>query len=255
MCILPFPIKTVEKTRIFVLPSEDGLRQMTFYKNNVDSPDENLMILPFPGPKSVQLHKVRYKALFHDLASSVWRIPTPSMNMYASIPMTRSLAATALPVIEHGSYLVSIAETLDDIHRANPLVFDIPESLFPFFRNHYTSDFGYLICKMKEGLNKYEPLCYSHASMLGKKLFVPTLHYHNHNGRIDTEHADWDHLIYSLSTKEEANMKYKSYKTNKVDWRKFPEGYQHTVHQMVRCAEIEGHYPNKDIAFELEYGT
>jgi hypothetical protein len=251
MCIVPFPVNSIESTKIFVLPSEDKKRQMTFYKNDVDSIEENMMILPFPNPKSLQLHKIRYKAMFDDLESSVWKISTRSYEMvYAMAPMSRCASLEYIPVISHGSYLISIAEKLEDLSRINPTVFDLPEGIFDFFRNHYNSQFGYLVCKLKEGKSKYEPLCYSHQA-LPDKLFVPTLHYHNHNGKVDTDKADWDHLIYSLGTGEEANMKYKSYKSNKVDWRKFPEGYQHSVHSLIRCAAIEGNYPNKDLAFQL----
>lgn len=250
MCIVPFPVNSIESTNIFVLPSEDKKRQMTFYKNHVDSIHENIMILPFPGAKSLQLHKVRYKAMFNDLRSSVWKIPEQRYEIMEMSSPLRAASAASLPVISHGSYLLSIAETLEDLHRINPTVFDLPEGIFDFFRKHYNSQFGYLVCKLKEGKSEYEPLCYSHEA-IPTKLFVPTLHYHNHNGRINTEKADWDHLIYSLGTSEQANMEYKSYKTNKVDWRKFPEGYQHDIHKMVRCASISGFLPNKDIAFEL----
>ena len=251
MCIVPFPVNSIESTKIFVLPSEDRKRQMTFYKNDVDSLDENMMILPFPNAKSLQLHKIRYKAMFDDLASSVWKIQTQRYEMIMESPMYRCSASLQyIPVISHGSYLISIAETLQDLNRINPTVFDLPDGIFDFFQQHYNSDFGYLVCKLKEGKSKYEPLCYSHEAY-PNKLFVPTLHYHNHNGVVDTKTADWDHMIYSLDTTEQANMEYKSYKTNKVDWRKFPEGYQHDVHKMVRCASISGHFPNKDLAFEL----
>ncbi len=257
MCIVPFPVNSIESTKIFVLPSMDRKRQMTFYKNDVDSIDENLMILPFYGSQSLQLHKVRYKAMFDDLKKSVFQPPTRSYPMY-EIAATASLSRSfePLPVISHGSYLVSIAETLNDLKRVNPTVFDLPPDILPFFANHYTSDFGYLVCKLKEGKHNYEPLCYSHSLMSNGKLFVPTLHYHDHGQGAKTDKADWDHIIYSVGTTKMANRDYMSYKENKLLWNRFPEEYRVGKDSPVRCAEIYGNYPNKDIVFELEvHGT
>jgi hypothetical protein len=257
MCIVPFPVISISSTKLFVLPSVDRKRQMTFYKNTVDSKDENLMILPFPNAKSLQLHKIKYKALFDDLKQSVFQPPTRSWGLY-EMNMTRSLCSTAsfLPVISHGSYLVSIAETLEELNRINPTVFDLPEGIFDFFRKHYTSEFGYLVCKLKEGKQLYEPLCYSHSLLSNGKLFVPTLHYHDHGQGAKTDEADWDHVIYSLGTTKMANREYLSYKENKLLWNRFPEEYTLGKEFPVRCAEIYGNYPNKDVVFELEvHGT
>jgi hypothetical protein len=255
MCIVPFPVHSISSTNLFVLPSVDGKRQMTFYKNNVDSMEENLMILPFPNSKSVQLHKIKYKALFDDLKKSVFQPPTRSYGMY-DMYATRSLTASLnhyIPVINHGSYLVSICENLQDLNRVDPSVFTLPPSIFPFFAKHYNSSFGYLVCRLKEGKHEYEPLCYSHDVLEEKKLFVPTLHYHDHGkGNVKTDEADWDHKIYSCGTTKMANRDYLSYKENKLLWKRFPEEYQLGPLKPIRCAEIYGNYPNKDIAFELE---
>lgn len=254
MCIVPFPVHTITATNLFVLPSTNGKRQMTFYKNNVDSIAENLMILPFPNPKSLQLHKVRYKAMFDDLAKSVFKPPQRSYSY--DISMMRCAASASLeyiPVINHGSYLVSICEKIEDLARVNPTVFKLPPAIFPFFATHYNSNFGYLVCRLKEGKNEYEPICYSHDILAETKLFVPTLHYHDHgDGPVNTDKADWDHKVYSCGTTKGANREYMSYNENKLLWKRFPEEFQLGINRPIRCAEIEGHYPNKDIAFELE---
>lgn len=252
MCIVPFPVNTITATKLFVLPSTNGKRQMTFYKNNVDSIAENLMILPFPNPKSLQLHKIRYKAMFDDLAKSVLK---PQRSYSYDMPMLRCASASLeyIPVINHGSYLVSICEKIEDLTRVNPTIFKLPPAIFPFFAKHYNSNFGYLVCRLKEGKNEYEPICYSHDILQEKKLFVPTLHYHDHgDGTVKTEEADWDHKIYSCGTTKQANREYMSYTSNKVLWKRFPEEFQLGPNRPIRCAEIEGYYPNKDIAFDVE---
>jgi hypothetical protein len=257
MCIVPFPIHSISSTKLFVLPSVDKNRQMTVYQNNVDSIDENLMILPFPDPKSLQLHKVKYKAMFDDLAKSVFKPPTRSFGMnemVATASLSRSFQGY-IPVISHGSYLVSIAESLDDLKRINPTVFDLPPDLLPFFAKHYTSEFGYLVCKLKEGKHEYEPLCYSHSLHSSKKLFVPTLHYHDHGKGAKTDHADWAHKIYSCGTTPMANRDYLSYKENALRWNRFPDEFKLGKDIPVRCAEIWGSYPNKDIVFEIAHNA
>ena len=253
MCIIPGPITSVNQTKLFVLPNRNRTRQMTFYMNSVDSPDENMMILPVPNIETLDLHTVKYKGLFRDLRSSVGKIPTRSYDF----GLTRSLSASAsfqetLPVFEHGSYLVSVAPTLEDLSRLNTSVFELPPDIFTFFAKHYTREFGYLCCKLKEGKADYEPICYSHRLHSNGKLFVPTLHYHNHGGHANTQSADWDHMIYSVGTTKHANYDYYSHNENKVAWKKLPEEFRHAVTSPVRCASISGYQENRDIAFALE---
>lgn len=252
MCIVPFPVNSISSTHLFVLPSTDRKRQMTFYKNDIDSIAENLMILPFPNPTSLKLHTIKYKAMFDDLSKSVYK---PSQRSYFyNMDLTRSCSASLeyIPVISHGSYLVSICEKIEDLARVNPTVFTLPKTLMTFFAKHYNRQFGYLVCRLKEGKHTYEPLCYSHDLLNEEKLFVPTLHYHDHgDGDVKTDLADWDHKIYSCGTTKQANREYMSYKENKLLWKRFPEEFQLGVNIPVRCAEIEGNYPNKDIAFEI----
>ncbi len=253
MCIIPGPIQSVSDTKIFVLPNANKSRQLTFYMNSVKTPEENMMILPVPNIQSLQLHTVKYKALFKDLKSSVYRIPERSYDYY---PIENSLRCAAsiepLEVISHGSYLVSIAPTLEDLFRLDTSVFEFSQELYSFFSKHYSREFGYLCCKLKEGKQDYEPISYSHNLHSCGKLFVPTLHYHNHHGKIDTQKADWDHLIYSAGTLKEANLKFLSNSENKVRWKKLPEGFQYAESMPIRCAELTGNQQNRDIAFSLE---
>jgi hypothetical protein len=250
MCIIPGPIQSVTNTKIFVLPNQDKTRQLTFYMNSVETPDDNMMILPVPNIQSLQLHTVKYKALFKDLGNSVYRIPErPYMPYYGENMLRCASVIEPLEVISHGSYLVSIAPTLEDLFRLDMSVFEFSQELYDFFAKHYTREFGYLCCKLKEGSQEYEPISYSHNIHSSGKLFVPTLHYHNHYGKIDTQNADWDHLIYSAGTLKEANLKFISNSENKVRWKKLPEGFQYAESAPIRCAELTGNQHNRDIAF------
>jgi hypothetical protein len=252
MCIILGEVHRVSKTKLFALANKDKSRQMTFYSNVVATPDENMMILPVPGEGPIELHKIPYKNLFEDLQKSV----TSTHREFSSNYLSRSLSASASPretlqVFNHGSYLVSIAPQIEDLLRLDESVFDFTPELFDFFAKHYTREFSYICCVLKPGTKEYEPLCYSHPLHSSGRLFVPTLHYHNHGGQVHTHDADWDHLIYSVGTEEKANLGFTSNYYNNVNWSHFPKEFQKLNVSSVRCSKIQGHYPNKDISFGL----
>ena len=252
MCIILGEVSKVSKTKLFVLANKEKTRQMTFYSNVVGSPDENMMILPVPGDGPIELHRIDYKSMFDDLKSSVTSTYRDNSRNYLS----RSLSASASPretleVFSHGSYLVSIAPQIEDLMRLEKSLFSFTPEMFEFFAKHYNREFSYICCVLKPGIQKYEPLCYSHDIHSSGRLFVPTLHYHDHGSHIDTHNADWDHLIYSVGTEEKANRGYTSNYYNNVNWKYFPRDFQKMDVSSIRCAEIHGHYPNKDISFAL----
>lgn len=253
MCIVLGEVYKVAKTKLFVLANKDKTRQMTFYSNVVGTPERNMMILPVPGNGDVELHRMDYKTMFGDLKRSVtslYRAPF-SNHMTRSVLSASLSPRETLEVFNHGSYLVSIAPHLDDLVRLDKTLFEFTPELYYFFAKHYNREFGYVCCVLKAGTKEYEPLCYSHPLHSSGRLFVPTLHYHKHGGHVHTESVDWDHMIYSVGTEEKANRGYSSNYSNEVDWTYFPKDYQKLNVSSVRCAEITGHYPNKDISFAL----
>lgn len=252
MCIILGEVNRVSKTTLFALSNEEKTRQLTFYSNVVSTPDENMMILPVPGDGPLELLRIPYENLFQDLKKSVTRTRREMSSNYLS----RSVVASASPretleVFNHGSYLISIAPQIEDLLRLNESIFDFTPELFDFFANHYTREFSYICCVLKPGTKEYEPLCYSHPLHSTGRLFVPTLHYHPHGGKVHTEAADWDHLIYSVGTEEKANLGYTSNYYNNVAWNHFPKEFQKRTVSSIRCSEIKGNYPNKDISFGL----
>ncbi len=254
MCIILGPVHRVSQTKLFVLPNNSKTRQMTFYSNAVSTPKQNMMILPVPNSNdSIELHTIRYKSMFQDLKKSVKSLyeTPPSNYLTRSLHASASLRHDTLEIIAHGSYLVSIAPQLEDLLRLNTSVFELTPEVYHFFGSHYNREFSFLCCVLKKGQEAYEPLCYSHPLHSSGRLFVPTLHYHNHDDYVDTDTADWDHTIYSVNTEEKANRGYTSNYYNTVKWGQFPEDYQKLNVTSVRCAEIQGNYPNKDISFAV----
>jgi hypothetical protein len=250
MCIILGEVTRVSKTKLFVLPNKDKSRQMTFYSNQVGTPEQNMMILPVPCDGPIELHRIEYKKLFGDLKRSVISTTRSETAGY----LTRSASASpheTLEIFDHGSYLVSIAPQIEDLFRLDKSLFEFTPELFDFFAKHYNREFSYICCILKPGTKEYEPLCYSHPLHSSGKLFVPTLHYHNHGGSIETDTADWDHLIYSVTTSEKANLGFTSKYSNEVEWSHFPKEFQKEKVNSIRCSKIEGYHPNKDIAFEI----
>jgi hypothetical protein len=255
MCIILGPVESVSKTKLFVLPNKEKTRQMTFYSNNVNTSQTNMMILPVPtgGENLIELHTIKYPNLFEDLKESVQSTYRPHLERNY---LSRSLYASASPrdtleIFDHGSYRVSIAPQLEDLLRLDMRVFELTPDLYHFFARHYNREFSFLCCVLKPGVHSYEPLCYSHPLHSSGKLFVPTMHYHVHDGKVETESADWDHLIYSTNTSERANLGFTSNYNNELSWKRFPEEYQKLKVTSVRCAKLSGHQKNQDISFEL----
>ena len=65
MCIIAGEVRRVAGTKLFVMPSSDGRRQITVYSNKVDTPGANVMCLPVPNPESIEFETV-YNDLFKD---------------------------------------------------------------------------------------------------------------------------------------------------------------------------------------------
>ena len=253
MCIILGQVNSVSQTKIFTLTNKNKTRQMTFYSNAVNTPEENMMILPVPTKNgSIELVKHDYKDLFQDLRKSVKEIVShdPNWGLMRSAALA-SDTRKPLEVILHGSYYCSIAPTFEDLARLDSGYFDMTPELLEFFAKNYNREFSYLCCVLKPGLEAYEPLCYSHPMHSSGKLFVPTLHYHVHDSTIHTDTADWDHLLYSVGTVERANRGFVSNYNNEIHWKKFPEEFQKLQVASVRCAKISGNFKNQDIGFEL----
>lgn len=244
MCIISGPIRDVSSTKIFVLPNVDFSRQMTVYSNSVDSPGNNLMILPVPNSRTIQFHEMKYEDLFQDLMNSVCS-NSFSISASASAP-TRGF----LQVFEHASYYVSVAHSVEELFQLDTAVFRLTDDLYKFFRHFYDDGFGFVCCVLRPGIRNYEPLCYSHG-IQGDRLFVPTRHYHvETDGSVDTFKADWDHLIFSAATKKSANRNYDSYPENAVAWSRLHPEFRWNEEVPIRCMEIKGMGRNYDVVLE-----
>jgi hypothetical protein len=69
MCIISGPVISVNSTKILALPSNDGTRQLTVYRNAVATPESNAMCLPCPNPETIEFESVP-KDIFSQCSSS-----------------------------------------------------------------------------------------------------------------------------------------------------------------------------------------
>jgi hypothetical protein len=203
MCIILADVEHVNATKIFTCLTNDRTRQFLVYSNEVETDEEeNVMILPVPHPHSVNFVNLsKYPKLFDDLESNFVKSRRDSHHMYASLSRSASLERSTLVVHSVGSYSASIVPSVDDFDRLDTTHFTLPHDLETILRTTYDSQFGFLVCKLKQGSHSYHPFAYIHDTHTSNLLFIPTLHYHPHvYGSSTTNDADWDHTIYSAGT-------------------------------------------------------
>jgi hypothetical protein len=259
MCIISDTVKHVAQTKLFTCPYNKNSRQMTVYSNKVHSlSDTNTMILPVPNPNSIEFVNLeKYPKFFDDCENSFYRIPSYSYNAYATRSLECGIASLSAPLKVHsvGSYDVSIVNHVPEFSRLNPLYFTIGDNLIDMLSKTYGSEFGYLVCKLKEGDHDYHPFAYTHDLHTNSKVFLPTLHYHLHEySSSSKKYADWDHLIYSIGTSLKQDYEYR-FSSHKVKFSKLPEKVRSMKEQtMTRCTMI-GDYPNKDMWLDCKDTT
>ena len=285
MCIISGPVLSVNSTKILALPSRNGKRQLTVYRNAVATPDSNAMCLPVPNPNSVKFETVP-KDIFSQCASSFDIVYPRGLTLSAG-GANFSAKGGALPVQSHGSYEVVLVPSMDDLERVPSHFTVLSSEVKEFLNASYPTNFGVLLCKLKQGSADYEPFAYSHDIQANTQLFFPTKHYHvqNHSehgathdeepgwagafggsllgggqlmgvpGRkmpqlVNTRFADdWDHEIYSAQTPTwcHESSKKRMRNTNEINWSKMPNEFNFGESLVLRCKELVGHGANVDI--------
>ncbi len=236
MCCFTATIEDILGTSIFVGPVV-GRRQFVIYHNRVrlhEVIDQNgpyaAMILPFPTRGGLvhllDLSAEPHRSIFQDLRCA---FPVDEMELSGTSSTSSSSSSSSgsrlLEVTRVGSYMVSVAHSLQDLDRADGSVFRLPPALGDIFRSRYGVGFGFIIAAFWNDLEKH-PLGYIH-DRAEETLFVPTRHYHDghsvyvdapstefvmENGRwVDAEMHKFDHEIFSLNTDAGAGLSVKDF--------------------------------------------
>ncbi len=180
MCIISQPVNTVSDTNILVAIDDTQSRQLVVYSNKVDNiSDANAMILPVPNPATVSFHNLGiYPNMFKDMSKAFRSKVASISNSYSYSYSTNSVPRT-LEVFNVGSYKVSLAKNLGELRLVDSRVFNLSEGCEDMLKD-YPSGFGFIICKLASGVEKYHPFGYSHDIINKTTIFVPTKHYHSH---------------------------------------------------------------------------
>ena len=282
MCVISGPIVSVSATKIFAIPSKDGKRQLVAYANSVDSPADNLMILPIPGGvESVRFENVP-KELFQQCKTS-FALPRGGRE-FGYLAANCDSAGPDLVIHSHGSYEVVMVPSIADCARI-PAHFARPtQEVLSFLQATYVvpsemkrSRVGFLFCRLRPGAVDYEPFAYSHA-IEGGSLFIPTMHFHKHPASPSMEyknlydaafapvaipsrrtaHVDkmWDHAIYVAGCAvnpviASPTLRFPSPK-NLVNWSVVSPDFAWGPGCRLSAMEIEGsQIPNQDLVLPL----
>jgi hypothetical protein len=254
MCIISGPVTSVNSTKLLCLPSKNRKRQLTIYSNKVMTQEANIMCLPVPNPHSVNFEQVP-KDIFVQCEDSFDYMLSRSDDSDDDID--------DLPIISHGSYEVVLLHSMKHFGRI-PAKFNILTSeVIHFLQQSYTSEFGLLLCRLKEGYADYEPFAYSHDIQSNGSLFFPTKHYHVHSTNhsnvgstnVDKYAYDWDHDIYSICTdvKQHSSPRKRIQSKNNICWDDIPTEFQLGSDMSMRCNEIVDKYLNVDIQMPIVY--
>jgi hypothetical protein len=187
MCIIQGEVLQVASTKIFVA-DVDNQTQLTVYSNNVLLPNGKTaaMILPFvQGPNfkvlNLQNHQNIFDILKHMFVSNL---------RFRGGNLSTNSAPDCLPIIQIGSYDVTIIPSFQDFHRLQYGHFQLEPDVGTLLGNFYANNYGFLVCKLRQNAS-FHPIGYTSNKLSKGTFFVPTKHYHKPN-----EHADWDHSIY-----------------------------------------------------------
>jgi hypothetical protein len=174
-------IKNVSGTKLFCGVNRENTRQITIYANTVDNISKNnAMVLPVPFPNSVIFHNLEnYKDFFSECERCFYNV-----NNSLEYSITNNIADSnknTLDVYNVGSYKVSLACSLQDLQHVDTSVFELSNGLKKILNKHYSNPiFGFIICKLVDGNEKYHPFAYSH-NIANEKIFIPTRHFHDEN--------------------------------------------------------------------------
>jgi hypothetical protein len=266
MCIISGPVNSVDATKILAIPSSNGKRQLTVYRNAVSTPATNLMILPCPTPNTVEFEYVP-KDIFKQCENSFTENYTLSSRGVHKGMLSGNRSAP-LPIQSHGSYDVVLVPNMNALYNVpQEFAFLTPE-VISFLKSSYAPTFGFVLCKLKAGMTDYEPFAYSHDIQLNGQLFFPTKHYHVHShvSEFNTDTSfyakafasvqysdDWDHALYSIGTSLSAHTarRKEPKSNNEIDWSKMPSNFRLGPNNTMHWRDIYGSYDNVDIEMPL----
>jgi hypothetical protein len=266
------PVDSIADTKLFASFNNNKTRQLMIYSNKIDNKLlVNAMVLPVPNSKSIIFHSMKeIPEFFNNLDTKFTKkVLTRSFtNLSRSFSYDEADNDT-LEVLDIGSYLISKVDSINDFKKLDKTYFELSTNIQNIVELNYDGQFGYLVCKLKQGNLNYEPLAYSHDVYIKNNkpyLFLPSYHYHpdphfNTNIKSEIYADDWSHDVYIVNFNPKAyfnnyltklcNFYEWTYNNNKknVGYDKFNFDFPHDLKNYQKF-HIEGKKLNTDIIVE-----
>jgi hypothetical protein len=191
MCIITDEIKEVTNTEILVCLSKNQKEQLTVYSNKtINYKNNNYMILPVPTDISGQIRFIDLTGI--DVFSKLTKLFSSGFEI--STKLYSNSFNSSVEYHSVGSYDVYVCKNIQAIINN----FSISPVIIELITKYYFNNYGFLLCKLKNGKEfKYHPLAYIHK-VNDKNLFIPTkhLHIHKQDENYEKKYEHWDHNIY-----------------------------------------------------------
>lgn len=249
MCIIVGQVEQISNTKIMAAVLNGG-RQLTVYSNAVDTKAPVAMVLPFVG-HNIEIIETKKDdmGVFNALKTYFHQ---PRSRMTNSFSLSVLPDGVSLPVYRSGNYRYSIAHSVADLLRLDPIFQMMGSDLIGLFSEYQKKNFGFVVCMIDRG-SEYTPFAYV-TDIAKESIFIPTKHYHQtpHSNGYEEIADDWDHEIYVLGCSESNAVE--SYKNNgRYSWSKYlPKEYP--MENMFRIIR-KGPYENADVILRVANST
>lgn len=188
------PVESVTETKIFARSLPEG-RQVLVYRMNLNTRQDNSMILPIPvppgsGEKAVQFVDLSgYASLFYDME---YLFPDNSLEGGTRLgdPFATPASGDTLKVENVGAFEASFVPAQKDFARLDAR-FRLPQKVWDKLPAY--DDYGFVVFKFRQADSAVHPLAFAFPRREPARLFFPTVHVHD--GEVHDE-EEFDHVLY-----------------------------------------------------------
>lgn len=219
-------VQLVGKTNLFCILNEDGNTQLTIYKNSVDIDTNAHMIIPVPNPESFQFVPIKnYMDFFADCQDCFEF--DGEIEVLENMKLKEEKPVNLIPRMKHSSYAPRFIGSIKELESLY-----IRHDLFKEIEEHYSSGYGFIICKIHAGAHEYAPIAWMNRVQKKGELFIPTRcrrTYVTSSKASDIpdiikKYVDWDHVIFTIFTNFDTTQedKYILVRNDRIQWEKLP---------------------------------
>jgi hypothetical protein len=186
------PVESVAETKIFARSLPEG-RQVLVYRMNLNTKQDNAMILPIPvspgsAENAVQFVDLSgYASMMYDMEML---FPDPTVLSPPADPFGGPEAGEVLKVEDVGAFEASFVPAIKDFTRLDAR-FRLPQKVWDKLPVY--TDFGFVVFKFRQANSEVHPMAFAFPRRDPARLFFPTVHVHD--GEVHEE-EEFDHVLY-----------------------------------------------------------